>query len=267
MPTIPLDGRRATLHDGGVAWQPGRPALAFIHGAGADHSIWQQQSRALAHHGFNVAALDLPGHGRSDDVPAIASVGDYARWVAAALAAAGLERAALVGHSMGACIAVELAAAAPERVTALALVGTGLPMKVSAGLLHDTQDDPPRAVNFITAFAHGRPTHMGHAPTPGNWVMGSDAALLAACTPQVLHRDFAVCDAWQGAPVAARVRCRTLVVAGAGDRMTPPRAGRALAEAIPGARYELLPGCGHMIPSEAPRALLRLLGAFLREPA
>jgi pimeloyl-ACP methyl ester carboxylesterase len=258
-----LNGHSAYVHDGGVPWQVGRPAVAFLHGAGFDHTLWQQQSRALAHHGFNVAALDLPGHGHSADVPGIASVRALADWVGDVLHAAGLEPAALVGHSMGACIAVELAARRPKAVTAVALVNTGLPMKVSAQLLHDTAEDQPRAVDFITAYAHAKPTQLGRAPTPGNWIMGSAAALIFTTTPEVLHRDFAVCDAWDGAAAAARVRCPTVVVAGAGDRMTPLRAGKALADAIPGARLEVLPGAGHMIPTEAPRALLKLLRGFL----
>jgi len=137
--------------------------------------------------------------------------------------------------------------------------------QVSPELLRDTTEDKPRAVDFITAFAHGKPAHLGHAPTPGNWMMGSGAALIAACSADVLHRDFAVCDAWDGAAAAAEVQCPTLVVAGAADRMTPPRAGKAIADAVTGARYELLPATGHMIPSEAPRQLLRLLQDFLRK--
>jgi pimeloyl-ACP methyl ester carboxylesterase len=269
MPTLQVNGHRAYYHDGGVPWVPGRPAVVFLHGAGGDHTLWQQQSRALAHGsperpGCNVAALDLPGHGRSEDAPDVAAVADLADWVAAFLAAAGIERGALVGHSLGACIALELAARQPERVSALALVGAGLQMKVSPELLRDTEENLPAAVNFITAYGHGKPAHLGHAPTPGNWMLGSSSALLLACSGAVLHRDFAVCDAWDGTAAAGRVRCPTLVVAGAGDRMTPPRAGKALAEAVPGARYELLPAAGHMIPAEAPRALLKLLQGFLR---
>ena len=165
---------------------------------------------------------------------------------------------------MGACIAVELAAKRPAAVSALVLVGTGIQMKVGADLLRDTLEDQPQAVRFITAFGHGRPMHIGHAPTPGNWMLGSAGALVSASTPEVLHRDFAICDAWDGGPeAAAAIRCPTLVVAGAGDRMTPPRVGKALADAISGARYEVLPGIGHMIPTEAPRPLLKLLRAFL----
>jgi len=267
MTLVDVNGTETYAHDGGVPWQPGRPAAVFIHGAGFDHTLWQQQSRALAQlgagGGFNVAALDLPGHGRSADRPAIASVSDYAAFVAEFIEAAGLKPAALIGHSLGVAIALACAAEHPESVSALALVNSGLEMPVAPALLQATSDDPAKAVAFITSFAHGRASHIGHAPTPGSWLIGTATALLGACTPEVLHRDFAVCNEWKGAPMAARVTCPALVVGGRGDRMTPPKAGRALAEAIPGARFELLDGAGHMIPTEAPRHLLKLLQGFL----
>ena len=267
MAIVTVNGRRAYYHDGGVAWKAGQPTVAFIHGAGGDHTLWQLQSRALAHQGFNVAVLDLPGHGQSEDVTDIGSVADFAAWVADVLRVAGVTRTALVGHSMGACIAVELAASQPDFVSAVALVGTGMPMKVSAQLLRDTQEDTPQAVRFITAFGHGRPAHLTTAPVPGSWLMGAGAALLARTAGAVLHRDFAVCDAWDGQAGAPRVRCPALVVAGAEDRMTPPRLGKALADALTnaagGARYVQVPRSGHMVPTEAPRPLLRLLREFL----
>jgi pimeloyl-ACP methyl ester carboxylesterase len=259
---LAVHGRRVWCSDGGVAWADGRPWVVFLHGAGGAHSVWQQQTRALAHHGFNVAAPDLPGHGGSEDAP-LATVGDHAQWVEAFCKAAGIARAALVGHSLGAAAALECAARSPARVAALVLVGAGPTMPVSPLLLEDTSGHPARAVDFITAYAHGRPSHLGGAPTPGNWLMGGARALLRACTPAVLHRDFAACNDWHGEEAAARVRCPALVVTGAGDRMTPPQAGRALAGLIPGARYETMAGAGHFVQTETPRVFLKLLRAFL----
>jgi pimeloyl-ACP methyl ester carboxylesterase len=160
-------------------------------------------------------------------------------------------------------MAVSYAATWPGEVAALALVGVGIEMRVNPALLKDCLENQPRAVAFITSFGHGRATHLSAATAPGAWVLGADRALMLASQPQVLQRDFAVCGAWPGAAQAPKVACPTLVVAGALDRMTPPKSGKQLADAIPGARYEVLPGVGHMLPAEAPRALLRSLQAFL----
>src|SRR6185437_11043963 len=94
---------------GGKPFDPAQPSVVFLHGAGMDHTVWALQTRWFAHHGRNVLALDLPGHGRSAGPP-LASIEAMAELVAETLAAARLGPAALIGHSMGALVAVEAAA-------------------------------------------------------------------------------------------------------------------------------------------------------------
>jgi pimeloyl-ACP methyl ester carboxylesterase len=109
-----VDARTVFAAGGGKAFKPGLPTVIFIHGAGMDHTVWTLQTRFFAYHGRNVLALDLPGHGRSAG-PALPSVGALADWLLRAMDAFKLEKAALVGHSMGALIALEAAARAPAR--------------------------------------------------------------------------------------------------------------------------------------------------------
>lgn len=263
MAEIELDGKRAFYTTGGKAWEAGLPLLVFVHGAAGTQAVWISQSRALAHHGWNVAAVDLPGHGFSEDVPGMETVEAYAEWLAGLLGALGQPPAVLVGHSMGAGIALTCAATHPALVAGLLLVGTRLEMKVSPVLLESTRDDPPRATAFITAYGHGPATHLGGAPTPGNWMLGSAKSLADGCEGPVLHRDFVASDTWKGGKPAGKVRCPTLVMAGAQDRMTPAAAGREMAAAIPGATYVEIPGAGHFMMSEAPRAVLKAMRAFL----
>lgn len=271
MANVTIDGKRAHYHDGGTAWRAGQPWLVLVHGAGCTHVTWQSQSRALAHAGHNVLVPDLPGHGDSEDVASIKTVEDYAAWLRRLVQAlsqrAGFpaQPLVLVGHSLGACIAVSYAATWPAEIAGLALLGASLEMKVNPNLLKDCLDNQPQAVAFITSFGHGRATHLSAGTAPGAWVLGADRALMLASEPRVLQRDFAVCAAWRGQAHAPNVACPALVISGTFDRMTPAKAGRQLADAIPRARYELLPGAGHMLPTEAPRVLLRTLQHFLAE--
>src|SRR5258706_11915447 len=85
-----------------------QPTIAFVHGAANDHSVWALQSRYFAHHGRNVLAVDLPGHGRSEGAP-LPSVEAIADWLIALLDALGIESAALVGHSLGSLAVLEAA--------------------------------------------------------------------------------------------------------------------------------------------------------------
>ncbi len=88
----------------------------FVHGAAHDHSVWAWQARYFAHHGFNVLAVDLPGHGRSAG-EALDSVEAIANWIPDLLDVAGIDRAALVGHSLGSLAALEAAARHPRAST------------------------------------------------------------------------------------------------------------------------------------------------------
>jgi len=260
---ISVAQRAAYAATGGRPFDPGQACVVFVHGAGMDHTIWALQSRYFAHHGRSVLAVDLPGHGRSTG-PALDSIAAMAAWLDAFLQAAGIATIALVGHSLGALIALETAARYPGRVRALALLGVAARMPVHPDLLAAAQADDPLAYDLITSWGHGRTGHVGGNRAPGLWLMGGGERLLQRAAPGVLYRDLAACDAYQGgAAAAARVACPALLVLGGGDRMTPAKAGRKLAESIAGARIAEIAGCGHMMMLEKPDETLDALRTIL----
>jgi pimeloyl-ACP methyl ester carboxylesterase len=173
---LSVNGARTYCYTGGKAFRPGQPTAVFIHGVLGDHSVWILQTRYLAHHGWNVLAVDLPGHGRSGG-EAPASVEDAAAFIAALLDAAGVERAALIGHSWGSLIALEAAAALQARVSHLVLVGTAFPMKVSPALLEASQNEPLKALKMINVFSRATLAAPPSALGPGTWVYGASLAL------------------------------------------------------------------------------------------
>ena len=93
---IESDDARIFAQTGSKAFDAEKPSVVLLHGAGMNQTVWQQQSRYLAHHGWNVFAVDLPGHGLSTGQPP-KSVPAGADWLARFLDAAGLEKAALIG--------------------------------------------------------------------------------------------------------------------------------------------------------------------------
>ena len=145
-----LDGKRVYAGTGGRQRDADEPSVVLLHGAGMDHSVFVAQARALAHHGRSVLALDFPGHGRSEG-PALESIAALADWVLAAAAAAGAERFRVAGHSMGALVALEVAARGGGRVEAAALIGFAPEMRVHPDLLAAARAGAHDAVELMTS--------------------------------------------------------------------------------------------------------------------
>jgi pimeloyl-ACP methyl ester carboxylesterase len=257
-----VKGYPAYAYTGGRAFDPKLPAIVFVHGAAFDHSVWQWQSRYFAHHGFAVLVPDLPAHGRSPG-PIRDSIGVYADWIAALIESATLESAAVVGHSMGSLIALETAIRHPQRVAKLALIGTSSPMPVGEPFIAAARDDAPAAFDMESVWGLSRAAPLSQSPIPGVSLLGASRGLNGRARRGVLHADLEACHAYAAPPEAlAKLGMPTLVIAGRRDQMTPFKAGQALAQSIPGARFELL-DAGHSMMSEAPRQTLDALKRFL----
>jgi pimeloyl-ACP methyl ester carboxylesterase len=259
---LTVAGRKAFAATGGRAFDPALPGIVFVHGAGMDHTVWALQTRWFAHHGYAVLAVDLPGHGRSEG-PALASIDATAAWLLQLLDAAGLPRAALAGHSMGALASLSAAGSAPDRAVQLALLGVAAPMKVHPDLLDAAKHNEPLAWSLVTSWGFGKPAHLGAHKAPGLWMLGGGLRLLGHAPKGVLAVDLAACDSYAGAADAAkRVACPTLYLCGSADIMTRPKQAEALAAVTAKARVEIIEGAGHMMMVERPDDTLDALKAF-----
>jgi len=262
-----VNGHRTYCYTGGKALDTAKPTVVFIHGVLNDHSVWILQSRWLANHGWNVLAVDLPGHCKSDGPPP-ESVEDAARFILDLLDAAKVTQAALVGHSFGSLIALEAAARWPERVTHLALVGTAYPMTVSPTLLDGAQNDPLRAIDMVNNFSHSMLAPPPSTLGPGTWLHGGSRALmrrvLASNTQaNVFHIGFKACNDYaNGEQAMAAVQCPTLFLLAGSDQMTPPRAAHTLIAKARNARVVTVKA-GHALMTEAPDEVLFALADFL----
>lgn len=256
---LSMNGKETFIATGGRDFDPALPAVVFLHGAGFDHSAWALHSRWFAHHGHAVLVPDLPGHGRSVG-PALTSIAAMADWTIALLDAAGAKPAHLIGHSMGSLIALETAGRHPDRVTAVSLIGTAATMTVGPDLLKAAESNDQTAIDMVSIWGLGYAAELGGSRAPGLWMHGGAQATLKRCAPGVLFNDLSACNAYQDALAAAsRIKVRVTLVLGERDMMTPAKAGKALASAMPQARTIVLPGAGHMMMAERPDDLLAAL--------
>ena len=275
---ISLGDHSLYAYTGGKPFNPAQPTAVFIHGVLNDYSVWILQSRWLAHHGWNVLAIDQPGHGRSGGV-APKSVAEASAAVLALLDALGVQQAALVGHSFGSLIALHTAAhlskTAPSRVSQLVLVGTAFPMRVSPALLDASLNQPAKAIAMVNTFSHSTLAPPPSALGPGTWLYGGSAALMRrvlASNPaeNVFHTGFVACDSYaDGEADMAKVTCPVQFILGERDQMTPPKAAQSLIKAARAAGLTVevatVPA-GHQLMTEAPEETLAALQRVLTLP-
>ncbi len=259
---LTVQNREAYAYTGGKPFDAALPTLVLVHGAVNDHSVFTLLARWFAHHGHGVLAVDLPAHGRSAG-PALASVEAMAEWLLALLDAAGIERAALAGHSLGSLVALEAAARAPERVTRLAMLGTCVPMPVPQALLDLGRSDVRAAIDRVVSFSFSTLAAKPSYPGPGVWLRGAARQLMrlvqgGSGDPLLFHTDFSACNDYRhGLAAAARVTCPAHLVLAEQDQMTLPRHAVEVAAALRATTHRV-PG-GHFLMQEQPDAVLNAL--------
>ena len=228
------------------------PGIVLVHGSGMDRTTWQMQTRWLAHHGYRVAAIDLPGHGLSAGVP-LESIAEMGAWTAGLIHELNLAPAHIVGFSLGTFVAMEAAVQDPTCAASLVLIGTAAEMAVHPELVPETTSEIPHASRLMTSWGLGSQAHSGGHPSPGTWLVGSSTALIDSSPDGALRADMLACDAYKGAIDAASSLTLpvTFVLAGQ-DKMTPRRNAQPLLDAVPHAQVVTRTMSGHMMPIEDP---------------
>ena len=265
-------------YTGGKPFDPAKPTLVFIHGVLNDHSVWILQTRYFAHHGYNVLAVDLPGHGKSEgNCPK--TVEEAAEFVLSLLSGMNIKGAALIGHSWGSLIALHAASIAAERgltVSHLAMVGTAYPMKVSPALLDASLNEPMKAIEMVNTFSHSSLAPPPSALGPGTWLYGGSRALMrrvlaSNAKENVFHIGFKACDSYERAFEALNrlvagieyAQSAILFIVGMADQMTTPKAAQSLIDKAPQARVSRVSG-GHQMMTESPEEVLQALKDFIK---
>ena len=260
---LQLNGRQVFAYTAAHDIDAAKRTVVFVHGAGLDHSWWGLQSRYFGYHGFNVLALDLPAHGRSAG-PGLATIGEMADWVKKILEAEKIRTAAVVGHSMGALVALEFAARFPDATERIALVGVAYPMKVSDAFLDAAKRNDQAAYDMETIWGHAAQVPLAGNPNPGMWMYGDTLARLSRLAPGVLHADLLACNAYAGGlEAASKLKCPVQFILGVHDMMTPPRGAEELIRKIEQSKSTRVAISGHSLMAEAPDATLDALIGFL----
>ncbi len=242
-----------------------RPWVVFVHGFPFSRATWQREARVLATE-YRVLTFDLRGLGESELGPVPQPLESYVDDLFALTEGLGIERAALVGLSMGGYISLRAVQRAGERFWALALCDTRAEADSDEGKLG-------RAAGIRLLHAGGREEFLrGFLPKllkrpeseAGRWLM----ELMRANDPLAMANALAAMQGRTETTAAlSTFDLPTLVVVGRDDTLTPLALSQAMAQRIPGAELAILEDAGHVANLEAPAAFDRALGEFLARVA
>lgn len=231
-------------------------SVVFVHGAGFDHTTFVLASRHFARKKFNVYAIDLPAHGNSEGDP-LDSIKAMSDWLYSALDELGVEKYALVGHSMGSLVSLQFASDHPDQLRSMVLVGTSIPMPVSDPLLNAAKENSHAAFDMANTWSHSKAAQLGGNENPGISMMMTGQRLYERSRKNVLYADLNACNNFTNSiELAKSIKTNTLVIVGEQDLMTAPIKALEVAESISNCRILRLSPCGHAMFAEQPNAVL-----------
>jgi 3-oxoadipate enol-lactonase len=238
--------------------RPGAPVLVLAPSLGTTGAMWEPQLAVLGEQ-FDLIAIDHRGHGGSPVASGPYEMADLGRDVVALLDRLGLERVAYCGISIGGMIGQWLAVHVPERVRALVLICTAArvpaPEVYRARAVTVREAGTPEVVAdavlarwFTTPYAGA---HRGLMASFWAMIAATPAEGYAGCCEAIAAMDLR--------QEIAGITAPTLVIAGAQDLALPSEHGRAITQAVPGARFELLEPAAHLASVERADAVTELI--------
>jgi len=217
-------------------------SLLFIHGSGSNHSMWSHQYAKLRKR-YNIFALDLPGHGRSSG-SGENKVENYARAVKDLLNELKLARPVIIGHSLGAAIALQMSLLYPQEIAGIVPVGGGITMPVNPLVFAGLKTNPAETIDLICKFSLAKENR--------EKLLAPLQKSLAQANIEVLQGDLAACDVLDLTAEIAKINIPVFVICGDNDKMTPPGLSEELQARVAGAKLCLIAGAGHMPMLEKP---------------
>jgi pimeloyl-ACP methyl ester carboxylesterase len=254
MAEVSIRGRKLTYNAQPVDFDKSALTVVFIHGSGGDKDDWQEQLSGVSDTA-NVMAIDLPGHGDSEP-PGERNVAIYAQWVSDLVEEIGLEKALLVGCSLGSAIAQWLALEGKPWLAGIGLVGAGARLKVHPAFLEGFLNDKTAAIGMLVEYAL--------SPATVDPVRSRVREKLDQGPVEVLHGDFSACNEFDVTDRISKIKLPTWILVGEDDRLTPVKYARFLNDAIQGSKLDIVPAAGHLAMVEKPEEFNRLLKDFLK---
>ena len=215
--------------------------IILIHGSGQSHIVWSLTDQYLVDQGYNVFALDLPGHGNSEG-PSLKSIEDMAVWLNDVIKALGIKDLTLLGHSQGCLISLEYVNKFPENIKNLIFVAGSYQIPVNKSLIDLANSGDFESLNLMMKWGYGYSKQF-IGGNPLQKILNSSREIR-----EVLAIDLIACNNYKnGINCVKKIKLPTFFVFGELDKMIKLDKGKEFSGLIPGSKTHIIKECGHMI--------------------
>ena len=145
---LEVENNEVFASDSGKAFDKSKHTILLIHGSGLSHIVWSLTEQYLSNQGYNILALDLPGHGNSKG-DSLNSIEKIAEWLEKAVNKIGINEFSILGHSQGCLIALEYNFKYPKKAKNLIFVGGSYEIPVNQDLIDLAKSGSMKALNLM----------------------------------------------------------------------------------------------------------------------
>ena len=228
-----------------------------MHGSGLSHIVWSLHEQFYTSQGFNVLAIDLPGHGNSDG-PALKSIQEISDWVKNLMKVVNVNKIIIIGHSQGSLVGIDFGSRYPNLIDKLVLVAGSYRMPVNQDLIDLAEAGDEKAILLMMKWGYeGSKAFIGGNPVKK--IINSTREIR-----EILAVDLNACNNYKdGKESLEKINCPTLCIFGDLDKMVPLEVGNKMATMIKNSEKKIINNCGHMIIFEKAFEMRKIVKEFL----
>tara|TARA_B100002051_G_C16688423_1_gene613992 strand:+ start:393 stop:1169 length:777 start_codon:yes stop_codon:yes gene_type:complete len=236
-----VENKKVFSSDVGESFDKKKDTIILIHGSGQSHVVWSLTDQFLSQQGYNVFAIDLPGHGNSEG-ECLKSIEELAEWLEKFINIVGIEKLSILGHSQGCLVALEFTNKYPEKIKNLIFVAGSYKIPVNKSLIDLAKSGDMESLNLMMKWGYGYSKQF-IGGNPLQKILNS-----AREVREVLAVDLVACNNYiNGINAIKKIKCPTLFLFGELDKMIKLETGKKFASLVSGSLTYIIKDCGHMI--------------------
>ena len=245
-------------NDVGHPFDKKKPTIILLHGSGQSHVVWSLTDQFLSDIGYNVYALDLPGHGNSDG-ESLKSIEEMSSWLDKVIKKIGIEKLSIIGHSQGCLVALDYSNKFSNKVKKLIFIAGSYEIPVNQSLISLAESGNMESLNLMMKWGYGYSKQF-IGGNPLQKILNSSREVR-----EVLAVDLKACNNYKnGLAATKKINCPSLFVFGELDKMIKINKGKEFSSLVPGSKTHIIKDCGHMIILENPFEMREKVAEFLK---